>query len=255
MKNSSKKNQKWVATTKLLAFPRKIVEKVILSLLRIKNGEVFYYTDPERLSGEVLYFNDPEILKVRAFIKKMRSEQELLLSGIEAYQIFTTVKRTAKISGDIAEVGVYNGGSARLICEAKGNKALYLFDTFEGLPDLCELDDPKEFHKGQYLGSLESVKVCLSKYSDVHFHKGIFPLTAETIKNKRFSFVNLDADLYKSTLSCLEFFYPRMNIGGVIISHDYISVPGVRKAFDEFFKEKTEPIIELPGNQCLIVKC
>jgi hypothetical protein len=48
-----------------------------------------------------------------------------------------------------------------------------------------------------------------------------------------------------------------MHKGGVIMSHDYmdyINVPGVRKAVDEFFEGKQETIIELSGSQCLIVK-
>lgn len=45
-----------------------------------------------------------------------------------------------------------------------------------------------------------------------------------------------------------------MNKGGIIITHDYINAIGVRKAFDDFFKDKVEPIIELSGSQCLIVK-
>ena len=82
------------------------------------------------------------------------------------------VKRTGKIEGDIAEVGVYRGGSAKLICEAKGNKQLHLFDTFEGLPDLCEKDGASPFHKGQFIGSYEDVKNYLRKYSSVYFYKG-----------------------------------------------------------------------------------
>ena len=62
------------------------------------------------------------------------------------------------------------------------------------------------------------------------------------------------SDTYESTRSCLEFFYPRMNRGGIILSHDYINAAGVRKAFDEFFSDKSEPIIEMSGTQCLIVK-
>ena len=47
-----------------------------------------------------------------------------------------------------------------------------------------------------------------------------------------------------------------MNKGGIIMSHDYFYAEGVRKAFDEFFSDKPEPIIELPSTytQCLIVK-
>ena len=178
----------------------------------------------------------------------------MLLSDVEAYQLFNTVKRAAKVNGDIAEVGVYKGGSAKIICEAKGDKALHLFDTFDGLPDLCGVDDPKEFHKGQYSCSYDNVKLYLNEYSNVHFYKGLF-FVADPVQDKRFSFVHLDVDLYTSTLSCLKFFYPRMTLGGVIISHDYTSVAGVRKAVDDFFKDKPEPIIDLTGSQCLIVKC
>jgi hypothetical protein len=45
-----------------------------------------------------------------------------------------------------------------------------------------------------------------------------------------------------------------MSPGGIIISHDYITAPGVQKAFDEFFSNKPEPLIETAGSQCFIVK-
>lgn len=237
-----KKIIKWLATSQLLAFPRKIVGKVIFYAISSQNGDVIYHRDPERL-------------KVMALSEKIKNERGMLISNIEAYQIFMGVKRTAKVNGDIAEVGVYKGGSAKIICEAKGNKALHLFDTFEGLPDLSAMDPSKELHKGLYRSSFEEVKTYLKEYSNVYFYKGLFPFTAEPIKNKRFSFVNLDVDLYKSTLSCLEFFYSKINIGGVIISHDYGTRSGVKKAFDDFFEKKPEPIIELSGFHCLIVKC
>lgn len=240
MKKYAKKIIKWLTTTKLLAFPRIIAKRVI------------YYA---------ISYEDPNKLKVITLLEIISNEQEVALPTLDACQLFMAVKATAKVVGDIAEVGVYKGGSAKLICEAKGNKTLHLFDTFEGLPDLCEVDDPRQFQKGQYLGSFENVKTYLKPYSNVCIYKGLFPSTAEPIKNKRFSLVNLDVDLYESTLSCLEFFYTRMNKGGVIISHDYSDAPGVRKAFDEFFEEKPEPIIELSlfsfgrCSQCLVIKC
>ncbi|MFT4282945.1 MAG: hypothetical protein ACMXX6_00790 [Candidatus Woesearchaeota archaeon] len=42
--------------------------------------------------------------------------------------------------------------------------------------------------------------------------------------------------------------------GGCIIVHDYIQAVGVRKAVDEFFKDKDAVPIELYLRQCLIVK-
>ena len=41
--------------------------------------------------------------------------------------------------------------------------------------------------------------------------------------------------------SCLEFFYSRMSPGGIILSHDYMTAPGVKKAFDDFFEDRAEP--------------
>jgi hypothetical protein len=237
MKKIEKKIIKWSVTTKVLAFPRKIIIKI----LSYSNLCIISYNDPERS-------------KVIDLVRKIKNENEMLLGYNEAYQIFMAVKRTEKINGDIAEVGSYVGGSAKLICEAKGNKKLHLFDTFEGLPDLCHIDNPKQFYKGQFSAQLEEVKNYLKKYQNVHFYKGLFPSTADPVKNKKFSFVHLDLDLYEATLASIKFFYPRMNKGGIMISHDYISAPGVRKAFDDFFKDKPEPIIEMSGSQCLIVK-
>lgn len=179
----------------------------------------------------------------------------MLLNENEAYQIYLAVRKTKEIKGSIAEVGVYKGGSARLICEAKNKKNLYLFDTFEGLPGLSNKDDRSALcYEGQLVSSFEQVKNYLQKYSNVYIYKGLFPATSDPIKNKKFSFVNLDVDIYESTLNCLKFFYPRMSSGGIIISHDYSVLRGVRKALDEFFEDKQETIIELSNSQGLIVK-
>ena len=74
------------------------------------------------------------------------------------------------------------------------------------------------------------------------------------MQDRTFSLVNLDVDTYESTKQCLLFFYNRMSTGGIIISHDYLTAPGVQKAFDEFFSDKPEPVIETAGSQCLVVK-
>lgn len=191
--------------------------------------------------------------KIVDLINEIHKETELLLNYDEAYQLFMGIKSTEKIKGDIAEVGVYKGGSAKLICEAKGSRRLHLFDTFEGLPEVGQIDLPY-LYKGKHSVSLESVKIYLKKYKNVFFHKGIFPDSGKSVEERRFSFVHLDVDIYKSNRECLKFFYPRMNKGGIIIIHDYLSSPGIKKSVDEFFRDRPEPVIMLSGLQCLIVK-
>lgn len=188
-------------------------------------------------------------------IKDVFFDRRIVLTIEEIYNLYRLVKQTEIIEGDIAEVGIYKGGSAKVICEVKGKRTLHLFDTFEGIPSVREGIDL--IQKGRFADtSVESVKQYLSDYKNVLIYQGVFPDTAKHIMDCSFSFVNLDVDTYKSTLDCLNFFYPRMKKGAIILSHDYRNrnAPGVKKAFDEFIIDKIETIIELWTTQCLIVK-
>lgn len=204
--------------------------------------------------GKLSHYGNTERKEFAKTLKKIRSETELLLEDIEAYHIFMAVKRTKKVPGDIAEVGVYKGGSAKIICAVKEEKSLHLFDTFEGLPKVDDIDMVWPFYEGKFAASFESVREYLKHDHNVLFYKGTFPDTSEPVKDKIFSLVNLDVDTYESTKQCLEFFYTRMSTGGIVISHDYLTTPGVKKAFDDFFEGKPEPVIETAGSQCLVVK-
>jgi O-methyltransferase len=187
-------------------------------------------------------------------IVRSMTDTGMLMNGFGAYQIIELVKATGKIPGALAEVGVFRGGTARLICEAKGDRDLHLFDTWEGLPEPTEADRGSGFRNRDYVASMQETSKYLSGYSGVHFYQGLFPATADRIRDLKFSFVHLDVDLYVATVSGLEFFYPRMSRGGVIISHDYYS-PGVRTAVDEFFRDKPEIVVQQPASaHCIIVK-
>jgi hypothetical protein len=218
-------------------------EEVSSAYASANDGVFTYYRDA----------NDAQKRQALCTVRRIKSKTVTGLFDVEACQLSALVDATAKIEGDTAEVGTYSGGSAKIICEAKGDRPLHLFDTFEGIPEV-EGIDVGMFFVGQYAASLETIMNYLKDYPKVFFYKGIFPTTAKPVEGKTFSFVHLDVDTYGSTLSCLEFFYPRMHTGGVILSHDYLTAPGVTKAFDEFFEDKLEPIILLTGRQCLTMK-
>lgn len=116
-----------------------------------------------------------------------------------------------------------------LICEAKGDIPLHLFDTFQGLPEPREADEGF-FQPGWYTGKLEEVRAFLQGYENVFFYAGLFPETAAPVAEREFSFVHLDVDLHQSMADCLEFFHPRLVQGGVMLTHDY-QMPGAREAF------------------------
>jgi O-methyltransferase len=173
------------------------------------------------------------------------------------FNLYQLVQRTQKLEGEIAELGVYRGGTAKLIATLKGNKNLHLFDTFAGMPGVRT--DVDVHRAGDFdRTSLAEVKRYLDGFSGVFFHPGFFPDSARELAETavRFSLVHLDMDIYESTKAGLEFFYPRMVKGGVILAHDYrnLGCPGVKQAIDEFFTRKSETVIELWKTQCLIIK-
>ncbi len=154
----------------------------------------------------------------------------------------------------MAEVGVYQGCSAKIISMGSGGTPLHLFDTFEGLPDPGR-QERKWMRTGDYASSLKSVDAFLASHKNISIYPGLFsPDVARPVLDRGFSFVHLDVDLKSSTLDCLRFFYPRLVRGGIILTHDYSYFDGVREAFDEFLAEEAEAVIELPTSQAMIVK-
>jgi hypothetical protein len=226
-------------------------EKVRLG--KIVDLPEFTYVRPTSYIARYKNISDVET-NFKKLSQILYTEKRTLLSIREMWNIYNWVKKTGNLSGDIAELGVYNGGSAKLIAETEKNKTIYLFDTFEGLPETDASFDGA-LKKGNIQGGTEAdVKNYLRAYKNVRTVRGFFPASAERIKEKNFSFVHLDADIYQSTLNALRFFYPRMTPYGVIITHDYRSLEGVKKAFDFFFKDKPETIIELWDTQAMIIK-
>ncbi|MBI2479460.1 MAG: hypothetical protein HYV60_12755 [Planctomycetia bacterium] len=121
-----------------------------------------------------LQFSSLSARKDPAVISLMRGihrEKRSLLSAFEQYIVYSLAKaQSKKYEGAFAEVGVYRGASAKLICEVKGDKPLLLFDTFEGLPEAASQD--RDVHrKGQYACGLENVQQYLRGYDNVHYFK------------------------------------------------------------------------------------
>jgi hypothetical protein len=175
----------------------------------------------------------------------------------ERYNLWSLARQVRSLSGAYAEAGVYDGGSARILCEAKGTDHLHLFDTFEGMPETDPKADP-HFVAGQFSNTnRKKVEDYLAAFPNVHIHQGFFPASAADVPaDRQFKFVHLDLDLYRSTLDGLRFFYPRLVRKGIIISHDYgnLTAPGVRQAFDEFLATTDEPLLQLWDTQCVLIK-
>ena len=187
-------------------------------------------------------------------LKGIRRERRSMVTGIEQFFIHSLASGVRNLEGDFAEVGVYAGSTAKTICTAKGEKRFHICDTFTGLPQPTAEDRGAE-EEGRFSWGLESIRAYLHAYPNLEYHEGVCPHSIEgKLDDTRFCFVHLDVDLYSSTRQCLEYFFPRVVPGGVLISHDYSLLRGVRQAFTEFTADRAEQVIELPTTQCMLIK-
>jgi hypothetical protein len=191
-----------------------------------------------------------------ALIRETHALVPLLMQDAAALQILAAVRAAARLGGAMAEAGVFAGGSARLICTAKGDAPLHLFDVFESLQGGAQPDGTRAGELSTHFGATHArradVERVLSAFTGVHVHEGLFPDSARGLEDERFSFVHLDLDLEPSTRDALAFFHPRMVRGGIIVGDDY-QLAGVRRAFDDYLRDRPDTRIELPWGQAMVV--
>jgi hypothetical protein len=199
----------------------------------------------------------PEGLRDLDILRETRKRVPLLIGDAAALQILACVRATRQLGGAMAEAGVLMGGTARLICEAKGDAPLHLFDVFETLqPPASAESNGREAelrdHFGAVHGRRAQVEALLAPYAGVELHPGIFPGSSRGLEGERFAFVHVDLDLEPSTRDALDFFRPRMVPGGIIVGDDHED-PGVRGVFAGYFADRSDTLIALPWGQVIVV--
>ena len=167
------------------------------------------------------------------------------------------LKLAESVPGDTAECGAYYGASSWFICRgiAGKGKEHHVFDSFEGLSEPGGRDG-EYWREGAMKASEEALNQTLSAFDFVQVHKGWIPEKFPEVADKQFCFVHIDVDLHGPTLDSLEFFYPRMATGGIVLCDDYgfTTCRGAAKAMDEFFGDRPEPIVHVPTGQGFVIK-
>jgi hypothetical protein len=187
------------------------------------------------------------------FLHSIYKETDFLLQPCEAYFLYQFAKMQACLQGDFAEVGVYKGGSTKILCKVKKGKSLFGFDTFEGLP-APSTSDASVLREHQFQSELEKVNSYLSTFPQVYLIKGYFPQSASIIEDRKFSLVHLDVDIYESIKAGLTFFWDRLVNRGAIVVHD-THFEGVRRAIDEFLQSHSSCLSFYPtGTQWVLFK-
>jgi len=150
-------------------------------------------------------------------------------SGLRQLEVFAEYAP----KGDFVEIGVYKGGSAWVlnkICERQG-RTLHLFDTFEGIPFIEEID--KGFvNVGHFRWPYEKIVELFKEQPNVKIYKGVFPETMPKGLDN-IAFVHVDCDIYRTMKDIIEIFPPIMATGGMMYFDDYGNCKAGVKAVNE----------------------
>ena len=146
---------------------------------------------------------------------------------------------------DCAEFGVYKGTTARYIANSCGKRNLYLFDSFEGLPQ----DWDKNYKKGDF-----RLKKMPNLPHRAIIYKGWFDKRIRTFLSdykSPLSFIHIDSDLYSSAKTVLFSLNDRIIPGTVILFDEFLR--GENHAFTEWINEFSRNCIMLKKTKHLQV--
>lgn len=130
--------------------------------------------------------------------------------------------------GDVWGCGVYQGGTAAMLAAILADKCpskrLFLFDTFEGMP---ETDPDRDEHRKGDFGdtNTESVAVYVGHADLCVIRKGFIPDTFVRLKSAPIAMAHIDVDIYRSIVDCRNFIWPRISLGGFVVFNDMDSRP------------------------------
>lgn len=189
-----------------------------------------------------------------------RWEESAAFNAQRRFAVLQLARLVAGVPGDTAECGVFRGAGSRLILAAtsigpEGPREHHLFDSFEGLSD-PGAEDGGYWRRGDLSCALDAVRANLAEFPGVRFHPGWIPERFPDVADRRFAFVHVDVDLYRPTRDSVEFFYPRLSPGGILLCDDYgfTTCPGATRALDESLAGRPEKFVSLPDGGGFLVK-
>ena len=192
-----------------------------------------------------------------------RKSKYTLTSMERCYSLYKAIQYITKgdILGDIVECGVWRGGSAMLaaltlIKSQQTHRKIYLYDTYEGMPEPTDKDidihgvpyrllwkKEKEFLSV----SLDEVKknIFSTGYpkENIIFVKGMVQDTIPNTVPKQIALLRLDTDLYESTYHELFHLYPKTTSQGVIIIDDYGHFQGSQEATEKYLSQNPQKVL------------
>lgn len=178
-------------------------------------------------------------------------------------------RQASKIPGDFVECGVFKGDMSWFVTECADafgtGRKMYLIDSFDGFDkSLTSAEDfprdPGFFERADEIykreGHFERVHQRFSEKPYVEVIKGYVPDVLDRLDIPELAFLHIDLNSAAAEIGALEYFYPRLVPGGVIVLDDYgwNMFHKQLEAEKAFFDERGIQVLELPTGQGLVIK-
>ena len=210
----------------------------------------FHYTSQQ--------FKLEKQLKYKEYLRLISGYSMVTAEGAMSLLDITEHLEKNNIKGVFIEMGCWKGGMSALMAMNSSNRDIWLFDSFEGIPNLRQEDFDGIFefamktklNSGELkpLGRLEASiddaryamqNIAKHKLEKTHYVKGWFqdtlPKYASEIKD--IALLRLDGDLYDNYIVSLDTLWDKVVPGGFIIIDDW-ALGGCRKAINDFLKKE-----------------
>ncbi|MDO8565339.1 MAG: TylF/MycF/NovP-related O-methyltransferase [bacterium] len=195
---------------------------------------------------------------------------------MKQFRYFLTLfSRISNVPGDVVECGIGEGNTFTMLAYLVGSenaapkRRLLGFDSFEGFPEPDPRDvSPRDPQKGEWKIAEEVVRTRLEEskilktFPDLDFliTKGFLNETLPEFPDRQIAFLHIDVDLYAGYRDALNFLFPKVVSGGIVLFDEYKDFPnrpeygsgtidkwpGCTQAVDEYFKDRPEKIEYYP---------
>jgi hypothetical protein len=178
------------------------------------------------------------------------------------YTVLWAAEQAWKLPGDFVECGVYRGGNAQAILnylpwQEKLPRRFYLLDSFCGFPpEQREL--AASVHRHDYQEDCwEEVQQRFASAPNIQFIRGPIPQSLIHVPTATVAFLSIDMNCAEPEVAALEYFWPKLVPGAVVVLDDYAFAEPYRRqkeAMDRLAKQLQISILTLPTGQGLIIK-
>ena len=190
-------------------------------------------------------------------------ERQQAMDGIRwrAHTALWAAFHAKQLEGDFVECGVNRGFLSKSIVTyldfaSMSDRRFFLFDTYSGLVPEMVTEEDSAAYRNDYEECYEFVKESFADCPNVKIVRGPVPDTLPSANISKVAYLSIDMNCTQPEIDALEFFWPLLTSGGVVVLDDY-GFPGheAQKAgADKVAESVGAKVLTLPTGQGLIIK-